>query len=47
MLITLTWIAIGLGGVMFLGAVLGYLVILLAAQDLPHDRSRHTGWEDR
>ena len=47
MLITLAWIAFGVGSIFAVGAVLGCVAIMLAAGDWPHDTSRHTGWEDR
>ena len=48
MLITLAWIAFGVGSIFAVGAVLGCVAIMLAAgEDDHHDRSRHVGWEDR
>ena len=48
MLITLAWIAFGVGSIFAVGAVLGCVAIMMAAGDEPeHDTSRHTGWEDR
>ena len=47
MLITLAWIAFGVGSIFAVGAVLGCVAIIFATADDHHDRSRHVGWEDR